>query len=205
MINKIFSPFYWIDKVEEHEFIKQSLIYKIRDNYFSSPNNASDWDVHTSYTTIPLKNPIDWSDMIPIYEKYINKFILEFFGQQKDFNLSGNPWYTTYGLGQNANTHEHLPDQFSVVHFLSFNEGLHSPITFVNPNNHFIKSHISYNKTLGSMINFRNLNQSYFHPRYTPDIKEGDIIIFPGQIEHLVEKNTSVELRTTVAMNFNIF
>lgn len=204
MIVDLFSPFYWKISINEHNYIKSKYISLIEDNYYDNPNNADDWVVHTSYSTKPLKNNIDWSLSLPIYKKYISDFILEYFGENRNFNISGNPWYTTYGYGQSADTHEHLPDHFSVVHFLKFNKEKHNPITFINPNGHFIKCFIDSNKNIKNMIDFNNINQSYFHPRYTPDISEGDLIIFPGQLEHLVDKNKSYDLRTTIAMNINI-
>jgi hypothetical protein len=203
--NYIFSPFIYTTNINEHYVLKNNLLPLIEENYISDPNNAWDWNVHTSYgcdETLP--NPINWEWILNIYRPYVKRFLTEFFDKDTDYTVSGNPWYTLYGRGQNANTHEHLPDHFAVVHFLKFNPELHWPITMVNPNGAATKYFLQANPNVQNKIDFNNPSQSYFHPRFTPKINEGDMLIFPGQLEHLVEKNHSDETRITIAFNINV-
>jgi hypothetical protein len=201
----IFSPFYFVQSLNEKEYLSNKYIPLIEENYRSSPNNAWDWNVHTSYGNEDnLPNRVDWNELLGIYHPYIQNFLRGYFNQDVSYKVSGAPWYTVYGKGQNANTHEHLPDHFAVVHFIKFNPEVHWPISFVNPNGHSTKYFLELNPHVKNKINFNNSLQSYFHPRFTPSLQEGDLVIFPGQLEHLVEKNHSDEIRITIAFNINI-
>ena len=55
-----------------------------------------------------------------------------------------------------------------------------------------------------SKLDFSNQHQSLFHPRFTPLIEEGDLVIFPSQLEHMVPKSESDEIRITIAFNIKI-
>lgn len=204
-ITPVFSPFYHVSHLQEHEQIKQRILPLIEQNSKVAPNNAWDWNVHSSYDQEDkLPHTINWQELIDIYAPYLQNFLTSFFKQSVQFSISGTPWYTVYEKGQNANTHEHIPDHFAVVHFLKFNPQLHWPVSFVNPNGHATKYFLNLNPQVNSKIDFNNSEQSYYHPRYTPSIIEGDLLIFPGQLEHLVEKNHSDESRVTIAFNINI-
>lgn len=207
MITPIFSPFYWSTSIEsDGNFYLEYLKEDIEQNYYKDPNNAWDWNVHTSYgQEDKLPNKVDWEHLLEVYyNSHIKSFLKQYFNQEVDYRISGSPWYTVYGKGQSANTHEHLPDHFAVVHFLKFNPEVHWPISFVNPNGAATKYFLNSNENVKSKIDFNNSTQSFYHPRFTPKLKEGDLIIFPGQLEHLVEKNHSDEIRITIAFNINI-
>ena len=46
--------------------------------------------------------------------------------------------------------------------------------------------------------------QSYYKEDFVPEINEGDLIVFPSELQHLVHPNTSDELRVTIAFNFSL-
>lgn len=202
----IFSPFYHCVKMEEdHIEIKKLILDKIIKNYHQNPKLSPDWNVHTSYGYDEyLENKIDWTIPKKIYSKHVDYFLLEFFGKKVNWEICGNIWYTAYGSGQTANIHEHIPDIFSVVHFIKFNPNEHWPLTFINPNSPYTKLLLDKYPNLKNNIDFNNQYQSIFHPRFTPFTEEGDLIIFPSSLEHMVEKTNSEELRVTIAFNIKI-
>jgi hypothetical protein len=203
---QIFSPFYWREKLEGHAQIKNEYVHLMLENYKESPLASDDWNVHTSYGREDgLKHQIDWSIAFPYYKEQINKFLHEYLGEgNHNWDICGGIWYTAYGAGQTANIHEHIPDNFSIVHFLKFNPNEHWPVTFINPNGATIKYLLDLNPALKGKIDFNNSGQSLFHPRFTPQIEEGDIVIFPSQLEHMVPKTDSEEIRITIAFNIKI-
>lgn len=201
----IFSPFYWKKSLAEHQQLHQQYVGDMLDNYQHAPKLSPDWDVHTSYDIEHLlKNKIDWQPAFQVYSKYINQFLTEYFNKPVEWQLCGGIWYTAYGAGQTANIHEHIPDHFSVVHFIKFNPEVHWPITFINPIGAQIKYLFSGAPELQSKINFNDETQSLFHPRFTPNLNEGDLVIFPSQLEHMVPKSESNEIRITIAFNIKI-
>jgi len=202
----IFSPFFWKKNVSETGNIQSKYLKSIFHNYEELPNLSPDWNVHTSYGQEDrLPEKLDWNYSLNIYETYIDSFLEDFFQTIPRYKISGTPWYTAYGPGQGANIHEHLPDHFSIVHFLKFNPKVHWPITFINPNNNSTKILLDSEPSIKNRINFDDSEQSYFHPRFTPNLEEGDLIIFPSQLEHMVEKTTSEELRISIAFNIKLF
>lgn len=204
MLTNLFSNFYWKGFIKETPQIQKSYLDKIIENYNFDPKLSPDWNVHTSYNNEEnLVNKLEWWDCVKHYKLYINKFIQDFFGQIHDWRINGHPWYTTYGQGQSAAQHEHFPDNFSFVHFLQFDSEVHSPLTFVNPNS-IVSKYMLEQNNFKEKINFNDLKQSLYHPLHSPLIQEGDFIIFPSNLEHLVKKSTSTKLRTTIAFNFNI-
>lgn len=204
MLSNIFSNFYWKGFITETPQIQSSYLNKIISNYNFNPKASPDWDVHTSYNNeenLPYR--LEWWDSIQHYKKYVNSFIQDFLNDAYNWEINGTPWYTTYGKNQSAVQHEHFPDQFSFVHFLQFNPKVHKPLTFINPNS-LVSKYMLEQNNFKEKINFDSTKQSLYHPLYSPLINEGDYIIFPSNLEHLVEKSTSEELRTTIAFNFNI-
>ncbi len=205
MIN-LFSPFYVREHLGvEHDMLYNEYVPKMIDNYNNQPNLSPDWVVHTSYNLEDkLKNKIDWNLAMTVYSGKIRKFIRSYFNKELDWEFGGGLWYTVYGPGQMANIHDHIPEHFSLVHYIKFNPQLHWPISFINPMKDYIRLLLSTNQGIRDNLDYNNQNQSLFHPRFTPMVNEGDIIIFPSVLEHMVEKTYNDDLRITIALNFNI-
>ena len=201
----IFSPFYYHSNVVETPQIQDAYMGDIVANYNSNPNSSNDWNVHTDYGLKPtLPHQIDWWTSVQYYKTYINNFIEDYYrGLQLDWRINDEPWYTVYGKGQKADQHEHMPCDFSAVHFLKYNPQLHEPIRFIHPE--FTKT--KYIKTFKPIVE-SNLGtctkQSYYKEHFVPEINEGDLIVFPSELQHLVHPNTSDELRVTIAFNFSL-
>ena len=203
----IFSPFYWKKSLtnQEQRTLYDDYVPKMVSNYDEFPRASGDWNVHTSYNMEDqLPHRLVWNISTDIYKKYVNEFLLEFFGKPVDWEIVGHPWYTAYGSGQTANIHEHIPDHFSFVHFIKFDPRLHWPISFINPQGAMTKYMLGMFPELKDKIDFNNQHQSLFHPRFTPMIDEGDIVIFPASLEHMVEKVDNGILRITIAFNIRI-
>jgi|TARA_Y100000287_G_C14209015_1_gene349759 hypothetical protein len=103
-------------------------------------------------------------------------------------------WFNYYIDGQYQEPHDHInpdyntPDpHFSAIHFLQFDKNIHQPVKFVDPN---------------SKLNRRHLKTDI----YTPEIEEGDIIVFPCHLTHFVNASepTPEYPRISVAFNINI-
>lgn len=204
-IINIFSPFYWKQNLPEQQELWNEYVPKIIENYQNAPTISPDWNVHTSYNVEHLlKNRIDWNIGLEVYRKYIDQFIIEYFGQKHDWELCGGMWYTAYGANQTANIHEHIPDQFSIVHYIKFDPTLHWPISFINPQGAYTKMLLGMYPGFKDKINFNNQQQSLYHPRFTPSTEQGDLLIFPSHLEHMVEKVESPELRISIAFNIKL-
>lgn len=200
----IFSPFFYQFKLKEHSIIKDAYLNSMLDNYNSFPHNSHDWDVHTSYKLRDhLPNQLDWWTSIQYYKNYINQFIEDYFRMPLDWRILEDPWYTIYGNKQKADWHDHMPADFSAVHFIKYDSSIHSEFIFTNPDIPSAKFQAAYKPHIVNNLGDCD-KQSYFKEQYRPEISEGDFIIFPSQMMHLVNANMTDDLRITIAMNFNI-
>lgn len=200
----IFSPFFYHFQMEEHSIIKDAYLDTIIDNYNKLPYNSHDWNVHTNYKLKDELQPLDWWTSVQHYKKYVNQFIEHYFrGLQLDWRIDDEPWYTAYGKGQKADQHDHMTCDFSAVHFLKFNPEVHEPIRFVHPQQTTTKYLSRFKPLIVDNLGTCD-RQSYYKEHYVPLINEGDFIIFPSELQHLVWGNESDELRVTIAFNFSL-
>ncbi len=200
----IFSPFFYKFKMSEHSLIQDSYMDSIIKNYSYQPHHSHDWDVHTNYLwKDSLPNTFDWWDSVQYYKIYVNKFINDYFRQELDWRIDKEPWYNVYGKGQKADWHDHMPSDFSAVHFLKYNPEVHQPFMFTNPDLTSVRLQGTYKPNLVDRLG-TCAKQSYYKGNYIPEIEEGDFIIFPSQMMHLVNASESEDLRVTIAFNFNI-
>ena len=80
-------------------------------------------------------------------------------------------------------THNHGHGGWSAVVFIEYNKKWHTPTQFIAPFDHFI--------TGEPLI-------------YSPDVSEGDIILFPSFIHHYTHPHTSEERRTVLSFNVTV-
>jgi hypothetical protein len=80
-------------------------------------------------------------------------------------------------------THNHGHGGYSAVVFIEFDPKVHTPTNFIAPYDHFI--------TGEPLI-------------YTPNVKEGDIIIFPSFLHHYTHPHTSEQRRTVLSFNITV-
>tara|TARA_B100001094_G_scaffold88899_1_gene84996 strand:- start:1672 stop:2277 length:606 start_codon:yes stop_codon:yes gene_type:complete len=104
-------------------------------------------------------------------------------------------WLNYYTGGQNQEEHDHLPGFYSGCHFVKFNPDIHKSTRFVNP----LYSLYSYQY---KDIDLEEVPEFSSH-HWFPDVKEGDIIIFPAWLKHLVLSQETTEHRITLAFNIN--
>ena len=82
---------------------------------------------------------------------------------------------------------------------MKFDKDLHPATGFRNP--------ISKSQIFSSLENaerIKNTKNGLYSEVYYPDVKEGDLIIFPSWMEHICPPNRSNELRVTMAFNIDL-
>ena len=61
------------------------------------------------------------------------------------------------------------------------------------------------NKNLKAIMNHAGLNKRMIETdKYTPEVEEGDIIIFPSYLQHTVPAGKYNSHRVTIALNLNV-
>lgn len=103
-----------------------------------------------------------------------------------------NSWVNKHTRDDFANKHFHTHSLISGIYYLQAPKDSGKPV-FYNS---------STNIMLSNMFDFELTESNYINnSRYTIDIKDGDIIIFPSHLQHSVEKSQTNELRYSLAFN----
>jgi hypothetical protein len=100
-----------------------------------------------------------------------------------------NPWMNLYKRGDHQEVHEHSGNDISCVFFANSGEGF-AEFYFKDRNSIFLTEKVK------RLINYKNV--------YVPDVKEGDIIFFPSNLEHGVSPHNSDVTRRTLSVNLTL-
>ena len=206
MIQKIYGDYIWISSLDKIFVEEYSNNF---DSYLENTNNinTSSWEhcnVKSSFfNNVFIKNHHEldfnsiFSDMlfkeIELFCKELN--INEY---NKDSLMIQKIWFNNYKLGDFQEHHNHSGPQtiFSFVYLLkSADSILDSKLCFGNPRSNLFK----YN-------NYERLfNVNEYKTHFIPDLKNGDLIIFPSHMEHYVSihKNKDVN-RITISGNIHL-
>lgn len=180
--------------IQDEVFEKIQYLYK-RDN-LKIPQGWGTDKLFTSFDYNHLNLAL-FNDTSCIF-RYIN-YIEKFFDLNVKIEIS-NLWFNYYVNGEWQEIHSHCgnsvfdyPATFSCIHFLKFDPGVHSPVIFVDP----------YEAIRNTSL---ELHSNQYSSRYVPDIREGDLIMFPSYLQHYVPKGPPTENnpRITIALNLNI-
>ena len=154
----------------------------------NKPPSGWDCDLRTEFS----------SSRVNEYAHYYDDIMIRF---TEDLGLDGGKcyidesWINSYGLSENQEEHDHLPGFYSAIHYVKFNPDVHEPAVFTNP----LIQLYSY---MNNEINYKR-HPDYILPNFTPEVKEGEIIIFPSWLKHTVKRTTTDEHRITLAFNIN--
>jgi len=199
MITKIFSPFFYKAQLEGHSEYKKEILPKIFEEYFkqNGSNTEGEWgcDCFTTFfdrdfvTHEPLKKEI---------QTVVRNMFEEL--EMKPFAYTVEQmWFNAYGAKQSQEVHCHTGPSFSGIYYLQFDPEVHKPTTFMNP----IRWGESKQHNRFWDGNLWN-SQSLYHHYHEPEITEGDLILFPSEMDHYVQPFfNSNTMRITCS--FNVF
>ena len=138
------------------------------------------------------------------YSKIYNDILRQW---KDDMKFIGRPiideiWMNAYEKAHYQEGHTHLPGFFSGIHYVCFDPEHHNGTTFINPQANLYSYLTNMNGDFEGTTIDMDLNR-HLDEMNDVDVEEGDIIIFPSTLEHLVRKNMSDKLRITVSFNIN--
>jgi len=188
------------NRIKENDLIRDEVFDKIQKihskNNLEKPQGWLTDKLFTSFNYQDLNLEIFTNTKtIDLYHEYIYKF----FDLETKIEID-DLWFNHYTDGDFQEVHTHLGNNvfqpsatFSCIHFLSFNPEIHSPVIFVDPNEHIRYSSLE-------------MNSNGYNNRYIPSITEGDIFMFPSYLQHYVPKSppTPDDPRITVAFNIRV-
>lgn len=180
---------------EKNKVLKELLLPKIlqykKDFEIDTPSGWLTSKVYSSFEKDQLnyKMFIQSNEVRTHYEEHFSKV----FGHGTSFSFT-TAWFNYYENGEFQEEHDHVglsfnePDaHYSAIHFLQFDPERHVPVIFLD--------------------SLHKLNRKYTDSyKYIPEVKEGDLIVFPAHLSHYVRPSepTLDYPRITVAFNLHI-
>ena len=130
------------------------------------------------------------SNRIPPSPEFIREVVnifkdpLKEFVQEVKHNLQITAaWATSYKKGMDHILHSHSQCILTGIVYVDFNSKLHQGTGFKQPFNHFETGEVCFS---------------------FPKVKEGDMIIAPGNIEHYSPVNQSTTVKTIIGFDLNL-
>jgi len=188
------------NNIRENHILKDELLKKIEDQHNNSklkiPEGWTTDNLFTSFSYEDLNYSL-FGDTRTLFE--YNRYVAKFFDLPVEFDFE-SIWFNHYDNGDWQEEHTHtgnhvfqFPATFSCIHFLKFDPKVHQAPIFVDPYEEVRQS---------SLEMVSNLTTN----RVTPNVREGDIIMFPSYLRHFVPKgiDTPGNPRITIAFNIKV-
>ena len=186
--------------IRENSVIQREVLSSIQECYESKNLQIPDgWltdKLLTSFDDDELNHKIFESEKI--HNTYI-KYIGSIFDKPVSFSLE-DMWFNYYMSGEYQEEHCHInsspfltPVHYSCVHYLKFDNEVHQSTVFHDP----ISSLRAHSFEMES---------NHYNEKWSPQVKEGDLLIFPSYLVHHVEKSepTPNNPRITIAFNLRL-
>jgi len=120
-------------------------------------------------------------EILKIIKQPIDNFLSDIESKFEDVEF--NMWWQCYQKNEGHRPHAHGEAHFGSTLFLDFVSEEHPPTRFYAPFNNYLTGNVL---------------------EYEKDIKEGDIIFFPGNVIHESPINKSLIPKKIIAMNLNV-
>ena len=132
-----------------------------------------------------------------VFVKYYREYVTKFFDKPVEFEFE-DIWLNVYSKGEFQEEHSHITPSiflkrahFSCIHYLKFDPEVHKPVVFVDP-----IEDMRYN-TL-------EMDSNYYSDKWSPQIREGDLLMFPSYLKHFVDKSDPTPDNPRISISFNI-
>ena len=188
---------------------KRGVISCIEQNYHQYPSRnvrPSMGTLHHCYADFDNPNfaEPDWDSMRPVYAKVINEYLASMdlvSGCKFDFGIVN---YSAYGdTISNMRSHFHTESDFSAVHYIQFDERVHTPTRFENPFKWGDYQNVMRPHLEKCVVN--DLSNSWTCDWWELETHEDDIVFFPALLPHeVMAQKKSDKLRITIALNISI-
>jgi uncharacterized protein (TIGR02466 family) len=196
MFLEMFPVLVYVEKVENNDLVKDLCMPFVETEYEKQPSTFPDsWDADV-FTTFDKELDFNWTPVFEHYSPILRKFGNSLGLEKSDIDIA-NVWFNAYKKSQSQEIHEHLPGQFSAVHYLEYDPEVHTPTIFMNP---YGKASVPHMPKMGGSI--ENVPGMWMSQQYI-NVTGGDLLIFPSFLEHKVPRQTTDKMRVTVSFNFN--
>jgi len=187
-IETLFPQWYYHGQVQNHEVVKSTFLKELGQAQILPRRFAT-----SSFESVTNNDDFSWD----LFGKSIENNLIEMSGQLggefvKSIQIVQS-WINEFRQGDMQEVHDHSGNfcTFSCAYFLQYNHAIDGQFHFFN-----------------TSLNIHHGNFSSYYPTsdmYAPEVKEGDIIIFPSCSHHFVTSQPETDQsRITISANFSI-
>ena len=195
----IFPVTIYKTRIEDNDFLKEKIVSGV-EKALPELDPPEDWatdNLKTSFEGEPKGKEVLVGKNNVLLKKYYSDAISEIFDKEITWEIVDDIWYNYYEKGSYQELHEHIADpfqkiHFSCIHYLSYDRGIHTPAEFQDP----ISAIRAHSLTL---------DKDFVGDFYIPQVKEGDLIMFPTYLQHRVLPQKLSDIpRITLSFNFRL-
>jgi hypothetical protein len=203
----------FIKKIDKKLYDKEKIVKDIEYNYkkdktrnFWNKNNNGASDLHQGYGDWNNENfkKINFDKLIPIYKNVFTEFFKKLkLNKSIEFKFEIIN-YTCLTSSQYMENHYHAECDFSAIHYIKFDEAIHTSTLFENNNNYADFSEF-IRPNLMKILNKNDILNSWYYKYFRLNMKEDDICIIPGIISHSITKQIKTDKkRISIAINITL-
>ena len=192
-VQNLFPKWYYHGEVAKHENLKTMLLYELGTANMKQPD---EWNcsVSSSFDSDTNQDDFSWQMFNNAISDNLMDMHMQLGGRVTSTIKMVEAWMNVYHRGNSQEIHTHCGGNnpaFSCAYFLQYDPEKDGRFCFYDPS--------------------QDIHQGYFTKHYPatnnwfPDVKEGDIVIFPSYLHHLVSPQPDTDTaRITVSANFTL-
>ena len=186
-------------QVERHEEYKEKFVPLLTEKFLEAPNQKAPWArLEHTWTSFSSDTGLSvWDEQI---KQLVHDYLNYLQGYPIEFEIQIDSWFNVHDSTMYIEQHEHFPSIISGIYYLQLDDNKDYPATFINP---FQKD---LDRTGAKGIEFEAKCEA-LKPHTFPnflDIKEGDIVLFPSYLSHLVRRSRTNHDNLRISYAFNV-
>ena len=188
-----------ITKIEKHEEHKARVLLVLEQKFKDSPNQTAPWaTMEHTWTSFEKDQGLNiWDEQ---FDKTIHDYLNYLQGSPIEFDYVVDSWLNIHDSNMYMEQHEHGGAIVSGIYYLQFDKNKDFPATFMNPSHKGLEDWGL--KSTNFFTTNDALNISTF-PNYL-NLDEGDLILFPSYLTHLVKRSRRQHDKLRVSYAFNV-
>ena len=191
------TPVYKVG-LSQHEEFKKIYVPKLTELFKKEPDRKASWAEYCHTWQLDI-NDTDDDNFACIREELgaAIKQYCQFLNISSNCKMTG--WFNVHDSNMYQEIHNHVPSIISGIYYIQFDKFKDSQVIFRNPSETF------YGLMSGAKVPLQNPLLAP-HSGFVDDfiIEEGDLILFPGSLNHLVPKAKQPHDQLRITFSFNI-
>ena len=188
-----------ITKIEKHQEYKDRVLPLITKKYKDSPNQTAPWArMEHTWTSFEKDEGLHiWDEQ---FEKVVYDYLNYMNGSPIEWKINIDSWINVHDSNMYMEQHKHGGAVCSGIYYLQFDKDKDYPAIFNNPAENDLEHWAGLESDFEPKI--PALYKSTY-PNYL-NLEEGDLILFPPYLTHLVKRSRHQHDKLRISYAFNV-